>query len=84
MIGAEKPRSSDGSGFSSRSTKVKDCSSSVIARTRLSPTAVSSPCRRSGSGWPALPSRPISSGITNGCLLGWPGVAGQLWWKVRV
>ncbi|MNP32468.1 hypothetical protein D3C76_1256490 [compost metagenome] len=84
MTGAEKPRSRDGSGFSAISTKVKDCSASVIASTRLSPAAASSPCRRSGSGWPAAPSRPISTGMTNGALVCWPGVGGQLWRKLRV
>ncbi|MCY1548541.1 hypothetical protein D9M68_846610 [compost metagenome] len=84
MTGAEKPRSKDGSGRSATSTKVTSCSASLIESTRDVPPALASPARRNGISPPCPSSRPSSTGMTKGSFSRCPGVAGQLWRKLRL
>mmetsp|Transcript_19754 Transcript_19754/g.50558 ORF Transcript_19754/g.50558 Transcript_19754/m.50558 type:complete len:231 (+) Transcript_19754:371-1063(+) len=72
--GAEKPRSSEGTGRSGMPSKVNVCSASV----RLSTVSVSPALFSASSAFDSEPMRPSLMGIRKGCFSGWPGVAGQL------
>jgi hypothetical protein len=76
--GAEKPRSSEGTG--SASTKMKVCVawSSAPARARCRSAVRSSAFELQRQGAPIGADQAHATGITNGSLCGWPGVAGQL------
>ena len=74
LIGAEKPRLIEGIGRSATSLKTKvwlGSFSSITPRDSGRPSSVS------GRSAPALPTRPMASGITIGCLFGWFGVGGM-------
>ncbi|CFN65639.1 Uncharacterised protein [Bordetella pertussis] len=66
MTGAEKPRSSDGTGMSGT------CSNVQLARASVSSSSTVSragwPFRCSGSARPCASSRPIAKGMWNACL----------------
>ena len=73
LIGAEKPRLIDSTGRSAMPVK-----SNAVRRLVEHQHAVLDRRRpaHSGRSRPSLPTRPMPSGITIGCLSGWPGVGG--------
>ena len=85
FTGAEKSRSSDGTGGLATSTKSK-----LVLRLRrqqhagAGDCARGSPSSRVASSWPLPSSRPIATGMTSGCLSGWPGVGLVSWRMVSV
>ena len=82
--GAEKPRSSDGTGSAATSWNTSVVSASVSTTVWLPSNAGCAGSSRSGWSRPSGPTRPSRTGITNGSLTGCPGVAGQLCDSVSV
>jgi hypothetical protein len=76
LTGAEKLRSTDGTGRAATSAKRNTCRSLPQTKTRVPSVAASSPSRRVGISSPFGPSNPIATGIGIGAFSGWPGVGG--------
>ena len=77
LTGAEKLRSSEGTGREGTSRKRKVCSRSV---TSSKPSVRGAPPSSfKGSSSPLAPSRPSLTGMCSGSFLVWPGVGGTTW-----
>ncbi len=81
--GAEKPRSSDGTGGAGDIDEAEGLRSPRAASARASRVgAASSPASRVASSVPSGPISPMATGMTSGSLVGWPGVGAVAWLRV--
>lgn len=84
LPGAEKPRSTDGTGSAERPVKVQLREASLSSRTRVVSPGPASPSSTRGRSAPSGPSRPTATGMCSGSLSGWPAVGGVCWERVSV
>jgi hypothetical protein len=84
ITGAEKPRSSEGTGSAARPVKVQLREASLSSSTRVVSPGPASPASTSGRSAPSGPIRPTATGMCSGSLSGWPAVGGVCCESVRV